>query len=379
MGDALLDGVDRAVSDVIAPAARVVDSEGKFPREGVDALARAGVLGLTMGTDCGGGGADLRTACAVVERVARACGSTAMVLVMHYAACTVLDKHAPARVRRSIASGEHLSTIAFSEPGTRSHFWVSECRAARDGEHAVLDGPKSWITAAGEADSYVWSTLPADGAGTTTLWFVPAATPGLSEPPRFDGLGLRGNGSSPITASGVQVPAEHCLGTDGAGFEMAMGTVLPWFLTMSAAFSIGLMESVIEVTIRHLTSTRLEHLGVTLADQPLARSALGRIRVDIDRTRALLESAATAVDTRAPGAVVRPLEAKAAAAETAVEVTDRAMSVCGGAAFRKDLGIERRFRDARAARVMAPTTEALYEFIARMLCGLPMFEFRATA
>jgi alkylation response protein AidB-like acyl-CoA dehydrogenase len=68
------------------------------------------------------------------------------------------------------------------------------------------------------------------------------------------------------------------------------------------------------------------------------------------------------------------MQAKAAAAEAVIDVTDRAMGVCGGAAFRKDLGLERVFRDARAARVMAPTTEALYEFIARMLCGQPMFD-----
>ena len=72
-------------------------------------------------------------------------------------------------------------------------------------------------------------------------------------------------------------------------------------------------------------------------------------------------------------AMLRVLEVKAVAAEAAIEVTDLAMRVCGGAAFRKELGVERRFRDARAARVMAPTTDALHDFVGRAICGLPLF------
>ena len=71
--------------------------------------------------------------------------------------------------------------------------------------------------------------------------------------------------------------------------------------------------------------------------------------------------------------MLRVLEVKAAAGETATEVTDLAMRVCGGAAFRKEVGVERHFRDARAATVMAPTTDALYDFIGKAVCGLPLF------
>jgi alkylation response protein AidB-like acyl-CoA dehydrogenase len=67
------------------------------------------------------------------------------------------------------------------------------------------------------------------------------------------------------------------------------------------------------------------------------------------------------------------LETKAAAGEAATEVTDLAMRVCGGAAFRKDVGVERIFRDARAALIMAPTTDALYDFLGKAVCGLPVF------
>jgi alkylation response protein AidB-like acyl-CoA dehydrogenase len=96
------------------------------------------------------------------------------------------------------------------------------------------------------------------------------------------------------------------------------------------------------------------------------------MRLETDRTRALLEDALRALESGRDDAMLRVLEVKAAAGEAAVAVTDLAMKAAGGAAFRKELGIERRFRDARAARVMAPTTDALLDFVGRAITGLPL-------
>ena len=97
------------------------------------------------------------------------------------------------------------------------------------------------------------------------------------------------------------------------------------------------------------------------------------MRVKTDACRALLEDALTALETGGEDAMLRVLEVKAAAGEAATEVTELAMRVCGGAAFRKEVGVERHFRDARAATVMAPTTDVLYDFIGKAVCGLPLF------
>jgi alkylation response protein AidB-like acyl-CoA dehydrogenase len=96
------------------------------------------------------------------------------------------------------------------------------------------------------------------------------------------------------------------------------------------------------------------------------------MRLTTDATRALLADTLAAVESGRPDATLRVLEVKAAASEAALTVTDLAMKVCGGAAFRKELGIERRFRDAQAARVMAPTTDALLDFIGRAIGGLEL-------
>ena len=364
--------LERVIDETVAPAAAGVDEQGRFPRESVDALAEAGMLGLTSAAELGGGGQGMRAAAEVVERLAATCGSTAMVVLMHYAATAVIEGHGPEAVRREIAEGRHLTTLAFSEAGSRSHFWAPMSSAAGNNGHVQLDARKSWVTAAAEADSYVWSSRPFAGDGPMTLWLVPSGSKGLSQPAGFDGLGLRGNGSTPVVAERVEVPGDAMLGPDGGGLDVAMAAALPWFLVCNGAFSLGLMEAVTAEATAHLSATPLEHLGQSLVQQPLPRIDLARMRLQTDATRALLLDTLTALETGRADAMLRVLEVKAAAGEAAVAVTDLAMKVCGGAAFRKELGIERRFRDARAARVMAPTTDALLDFVGRAISGLPL-------
>ena len=101
-----------------------VDQEGAFPAATVDAARAAGLLALTSSRDVGGHGLGMRAAGQVIERIARECGSSAMVLTMHYAGNAVLEAHGSAAVRRDVVAGKHLSTLAFSEAGSRSHFWA---------------------------------------------------------------------------------------------------------------------------------------------------------------------------------------------------------------------------------------------------------------
>ena len=149
--------------------------------------------------------------------------------------------------------------------------------------------------------------------------------------------------------------------------------MLPLFCAMNAACSVGIMERAVAGTIAHVTATRHEHLGTTLADLPTLRAYVARMKIATDQARLLLDDTVAAIEQGRPDAMLRVLESKAAAGESATQVTDLAMRVCGGAAFRKELGIERAFRDARAATVMAPTTDQLYDFLGKALCGLPVF------
>ncbi|GGX96721.1 acyl-CoA dehydrogenase family protein [Streptomyces anandii] len=366
---------EAVLRETVGPLADEVDRTGRFPRDGVRALAGAGVLGLLGAPEHGGPGGSLRQAAGVVERLAGVCGSTAMVVLMHYAAATVIDRHGPGEVRRAIVEGRHLSTLAFSEKGSRSHFWAPAGTAVREQDGTVcLDAEKSWITSAGEADSYVWSSRPVAADGVMTLWLVPADSAGLHVRGDYDGFGLRGNASSPVTGKAVSVPANAMLGADGEGLDTALGLVLPCFLVLSAAFSLGVTEALLDLAASHLGGSRLEHLDRTLAQQPLPRQEFARLRLRADAVRSFLDDTLTALEASRPEARLRVLQVKALAAETAAEVADGAMRLCGGSAFRRDLGVERRFRDALAARVMAPTTEALHDFCGRAALGLPLFE-----
>jgi alkylation response protein AidB-like acyl-CoA dehydrogenase len=132
------------------------------------------------------------------------------------------------------------------------------------------------------------------------------------------------------------------------------------------------MRRLADETAAHLSGTRLEHLDVSLAQQAAPRAQLARLRIEADRTWAHVSETIGAVEAGRADAMLLVLEVKAAAGEAAADAADLALKAGGGAAFRKESAVERLFRDSRAARVMAPTTEALHDFIGRALLGLPL-------
>ena len=337
------------------------------------ALGDAGLLGLLTAKSHGGMGLQLFEAARVVRSLAAHCGSTAMVVAMHYSAVAVIEAYGPDDVRRDIGEGCHLSTLAFSETGSRSQFWAPLGTARREGDEVVLDASKSWVTSAADADSFVWTSQPSTAASGASLWLVRSDTDDLRVAGGFDGLGLRGNGSCPVDATDVRVPASAALGADGEGLDIALGVVLPTFQVLNSACSLGFMEAAIDKIVAHLGSARFEHLDQTLADQPVTRQHLARMKNRADMAATLVADTICALADGRDDASLRMLQAKAVSGEAALDVLDTAMRVGGGAAFRKDIGIERHFRDARASAVMAPTRDASHELIGRALCGLPLF------
>ena len=366
--------LEKICTDVVAQDAATVDRQSAFPDRGVNALAAAGLLGAVSAPEVGGLGLGFRGAATVVGRLAQDCGSTAMVVCMHYCGTAVLEALGSRDVRQAAASGAHLSTLAFSEAGSRSHFWAPVGTAMREGHEVSLTAQKSWVTSASRATAYVWSSQPLEaGAGRSTLWLVPSGTSGIQVQGPFDGLGLRGNDSSPVSADGVRVPESAMLGEDGKGFDIMMSAVLPMFNVLNAACSIGIMESAVQRTAQHASAARYAHIGSALADLPTIRNYIARMRVKTDLARTLLGDTILALEDGRADTMLRVLSCKAAAGEAAIDVVETAMRVCGGAAFRKDLAVERNFRDAHAAGVMGPTTDVLYDFIGKAVCGQPLF------
>ena len=370
---------EEVARSVLQSHADEVDRTARWPVESVAALSRTGLLGLTVPQALGGAGQGPRTFAAVTRILARHCASTAMIYLMHVCGTQLLaagrSKQRPDEVLSGIAAGTHLTTLAFSEKGSRSHFWAPISRALVEGARHTLSAEKSWVTSAGHADSYVVSTRSGERSEplALTLYLVRKNTPGLDQSGTWNGLGLRGNSSAPLRLQAVRLSESDRVGGEGEGFSLMMETVLPWFQLGSAAVSLGISEAAAEGTRNHLLSSRLEHLDQPLAGLLNVRMRLAEMQVAVDMLAAFLDQVAGRMETSGPATLLAVLESKAAAAETALHVTDLAMRNCGGAAFSKYSSVERNFRDARACGVMAPTTDALYDFIGKALLGIPLF------
>lgn len=371
-----------AIARGVLASAAESDKQGRFSTEAVEELGRAGLLGLMLPADVGGASLGPRALANVIAALAEADASVAMVFLMHTLASVTIGAAprtaALEKVLGEMVSGRHLSTLAFSEAGSRSHFWAPISRAeSLNGGGARLSARKSFVTSAGYAQSYVTSALSPTGSSPTdsTLYLVLAGSDGVTVAGAWDGLGLRANASSPMVLEGCIVPADRRLTADGGGFQTMLDIILPLFNLGQAAVALGLCRAAVAATIAHLKTARFEHMGSASLGEalPILRAQLATMQVETDGLLARLDDTIRHMESPGELTMLRILEVKAAAGETAIAVTSLAMRTCGGAAFSRHTGIERFFRDAHAGAVMAPTNDVLREFIGKALLGLPLF------
>ncbi len=365
--------------EVLAQHADDVDQLGCWPTESMAALKKSGLMGLTVPKKFGGEGEGPGTFTRVVRILASGCASTAMIYLMHICGTQVIVAAEGLAGRddilKDIAAGKHLSTLAFSEKGSRSHFWAPVSQAQKEGSDFQITAEKSWVTSAGQADSYIVSTRTAGASdpGLTSLFYVPKDVTGLSISGEWNGLGLRGNASNPMKLEEVRLSSSYLVSGDGDGFNCMLNVVLPWFQLGNASVSMGIARAATDSTKKHLAASKLEHLGQSLASLMNLRARLAQMQVLTDVNEAFLDHVALQMENPGPQTMLAILESKAAAAEAALQVTDLAMRTCGGASFSRHLTVERNFRDTRAGFVMAPTTDVLYDFIGKSLLDMPLF------
>src|SRR5438477_12442107 len=364
---------------ILAPAAEQNDKDPRFSSEAVEALGAAGLLGIMLPAEVGGSALGPRTLAAVIATLAEADASAAMVYLMHMSATATIAAARPGamvvQTLKDIAAGRHLTTLAFSEAGSRSHFGAPVSRARRNAVNVHLTAKKSWVTSAGHAQSYVVSALAPEGKGPTdsTLYLVASGTPGLSVAGPWDGLGMRANASAPMILEDCEVAPGLQLTDDGAGFKAMLEIVLPLFNLGTSAVALGLCRAAVAETAAHLKSARFEHLGQSLGESlPTLRAQLATMQIDTDGLAARIDDLVDHLERSRDTTMLRVLETKAAAGDVAIAVTSAAMRVCGGAAFSKHMAIERLFRDAHAGAVMAPTGDVLRDFIGKAILGITL-------
>lgn len=382
MSDAttLLAANQQVSSKVLGPAADAVDQGRLFPRENLKALGSAGLMGLLIPAEYGGAGAGLAEMSQAVETQAQYCSSTAMIVLMHYCATAVIAAKGNESLKRQVlpaaARGEHLSTLAFSEAGSGGHFYVPVSEVSRNGSGKRLTASKSFVTSAGQADSYVVSARKAQAASPidSDLYLVAKSTAGFSNRGHFEGLGLCGNASAPMSLDNVVLSDGSLLGPEGTGFQTMMEIVLPHFQIGAASVSVGIATAAFQAATAHVTARKYEHAGgAALANIPRVQYLVAEMAVELGAARAYLKETIRKATSGDPTAMLDVLGVKAKSAEAANAVVSSAMTLGGGWAFGRRGGLERMFRDAQAAGVMAPTGDVLKEFIGKACLGLPLF------
>jgi isovaleryl-CoA dehydrogenase len=370
---------DRVAEEVIAPRAEEVDRTARWPEHALSALGEAGLMGLLVPRAAGGEGQGLVGLVIVTEAIARACSSAAMCFGMHCVGTAAIAAKASAlqseRYLRAIAEGRHVTSLALSEPGAGSHLYLSETSLRRDDDGYVVDGVKSFVTNGGHADSYVVSTVASDPdakLGEFSCLIVDADNEGLVWLEPWRGMGMRGNASRGFRLESVRVPHGNLLGEEGDQAWYVFEVVTPYFLMAMSATYLGIASAALDLTIEHLLTRHTPHTDGALAEVPEIQLELAEMWASVEACRQLVFDAARRADEGDAGGIPALYMSKALAAETAVSVTNQAMTLCGGIAYRENAKLARLLRDARAAHVMAPTTHMLKQWTSRSLLGLPL-------
>lgn len=376
-----LDAVRKIVDDVVEPNAPRLDIEARWPEQALRALQRAGVGGLVVPEKHGGLGGKLFALARVCEELGRSDASTALCFGMHSVATACIAARASQahaeQYLAPIAAGDHLTTLALSEPGTGSHFYLpaTKMQLAADGSSYTITGTKSFVTSGGNADSYVVSTVDGDpdaAPGHFSMVLVPADRPGLGWGEAWQGWGMRGNSSRSVDLDGVSIPVANRLGDEGEQIWYVFNVVAPYFLVAMAGTYLGVCQRAVDEAIAHLSQRRYSHTGSSLAEIDILQHRVGTVWSELCRTRQLCHYAANAADEGLDDALPALCAAKAEVAHAAVHIVNECMTLVGGIAYRDGSVLQRLLRDARAAHVMSPTTDLLYTWTGRALLGLPL-------
>ncbi len=364
----------------VAPHAGEVDAQAAWPAHSMKAFAEAGLMGLQVPTPLGGHGQGLVALSVLTEAIGRACPSSALCFGMHCVGTAVIAaKASPVheeRYLRPIAHGRHITTLSLSESGSGTHFYLPRTRLTQLDDGFIIDGEKQFTTNGGHADSYVLSVAPANGespqAGDFSCVVLDAETDGIEWLQPWAGLGMRGNSSRGLRLTRARVPAANLLGEQGDQLWYVFEVVAPYFLMAMAGTYLGIAQAALEATGLHLRSRRYAHSGDALADADVLQHRYAAMWMAVEKTRGLVREAAARGDAGHAEALPYILACKADAGDTAVQVTNDAMTLCGGMAYRENSRIAQMLRDARASHVMAPTTEVLKLWLGRSLLGVPM-------
>jgi len=378
--DSILASVDAIAREIVAVDADAVDRDARWPERAIRALQAAKLGGLVVPEIYGGCGQGLLALVQICEILGKECASTAICFGMHCVGASVIarnaNKYQQERYLAPINAGRHITTLSFSEAGTGAHFYYPQCKLLPVGpDEFVLNGAKTLATNGGYADSYVVSAATVDPqfpAGGFSCVVVPADSGGFEVGPAWDGLGLRGNSSRTLTLKAVRVPRQNLLGNEGDQIWYLFNVICPTFLSAMSGTYLGVTSAVLDAACAYLKERRHSHSATSLSQVSIIQHRLGQLWCMVERTRRLIYFAASSFDAGQVTALTAVMAAKAEVADCVNTVVGEVMTLMGGITYRSNSKLHRFLRDARAAHLMAPTTDMLRLWIGRTILGQPL-------
>lgn len=352
----------------LAPQAAETDRTGSYPQEALDALKREGYWALRVSQEHGGFGADLLTTSLVVEELAKKCPSTCMCYKMHLEAAEIICRvPTPYQVEHFVepmAKGEVFTTIAGGESQGDGDNWNVAQTASHvdivDGGYQINNVRKSYVTSAGQATHYQFACLigPDTPQSDRSALFVERDQIEWEIVEPWNGLGMRGNNSSPVRFNGF-VPKENLLGSEHTLQRDTGSFNRPVVALTYAAAYLGIASGAYEIALEEMAKRFPS--GSRRLDRPVNQRRIAEMGTQIEAARALLHAASSAFDQGRATSQLPYVQAKVACSEAGVRVTQDLMTIFGGTAFANRLPFERYFRDARAGMVMGMANDMAYE------------------
>lgn len=350
------------VENEVKPIAAEVDEEERFPIETVEKMAKIGIMGIPIPKEYGGAGGDNLMYAMAVEELSKACATTGVIVSAHTSLGTwpILkfgNEKQKQKYLPKLASGEWIGAFGLTEPNAGTDAAGQQTMAVQDPETGewILNGAKIFITNAGYAHVYVVFAMTDKSKGLKGIsaFIVEANTPGFSIGKKEMKLGIRGSATCELIFENCRIPKENLLGDKGKGFKIAMMTLDGGRIGI-ASQALGIAAGALDEAINYAKERK--QFGRSLAQFQNTQFQIANLDVKVEAARLLVYKAAWRESNSLPYSL-DAARAKLFAAETAMEVTTKAVQIFGGYGYTREYPVERMMRDAKITEIYEGTSE----------------------
>jgi alkylation response protein AidB-like acyl-CoA dehydrogenase len=366
---ALRESVRALADSKIAPAAREVDEQARYPREAAQALQGAGLAAAHVPEEFGGEGADALGVVIIIEEVARVCGASSLIPAVNKLGSLPLmlagNSEQKKRWLTPLAKGSGFS-YCLSESEAGSDAAAMRTKAVKSDGGWILSGSKKWISNAGESEYYtvLASTDATKGAKGISAFVVEKSDKGVSFGAHEKKMGFRGSPTREVYFDEVFLPDDRMLGDEGTGFALAMKTLDHTRITI-AAQALGIAQGAFEVATEY--AHQRKQFGKAIFDFQAIQFMLADMAMKIEAARQLTYAAAVKSENSESDLTFFSAASKCYATDVAMEVTTNAVQVLGGYGYVSDYPVERMMRDAKLTQIYEGTNQVQRIVMARNL------------